>query len=437
MSLPVNKPKVLKFSSDTSQRKRWFTPESFAHPAKMVLPLQIYLIEHYTKAGETILDPMAGSGTLLVGCALGRNVICVELEEKFIKMQQDNWQKIKSLGPMLGYGMGEAQIIQGDARNLDNVLVDKCIFSPPYAEAIKGGPGGIDWTKGTRGKAEGNKPRDRSKEPAYNHLPGMALDWGYSRDPINIGNLPYGEISAVISSPPYEGSDVSETHMNSNKRGDPSNPNYRPSWKDKIKDGYCETKRPYSGPRADAVITSPPYEGSLEASSRHTKGGMPERDKKVGQSGTYADLDPSVERLRKHGRTDTKAGGPYGQSLAHPYSPAAENIGNLKSENYLEAMLQVYRQCHKVLRPGGLMILVVKPFIRDKKIVPLHEHTKDLCEKAGFVFVEELHRKLTTQSFWRVIYKQKYPDAPEIKTEYILIFRRPGRAAGRADRAVG
>lgn len=74
------------FQQDTAARKQFFQAASFAHPAKMVLGLQLYLIEHYTKPGDTILDPMAGSGTVLTACALGRNVICVELEEKFCDM---------------------------------------------------------------------------------------------------------------------------------------------------------------------------------------------------------------------------------------------------------------------------------------------------------------------------------------------------------------
>ena len=37
----------LSFSSDTKHRKQFFTGMSFSHPAKMVLPLQLWLIENY------------------------------------------------------------------------------------------------------------------------------------------------------------------------------------------------------------------------------------------------------------------------------------------------------------------------------------------------------------------------------------------------------
>lgn len=426
--------KEISFPQDTKERKHWFKAASFSHPAKMVLGLQIYLIEHYTKVGETILDPMGGSGTVLVGCALGRNVICVELEEKFCKMIEANWEKIKSLGPMLGCSMGQATILQGDARALPELLVDKCVFSPPYAEAQEGG--GIA-KKGYQGPK--HSPTDLIGKRSY--MPQQA-----GQSDAQISALPYGKISAVISSPPYAGT---EAQLSADKVANPEKFAEISSrrFKEGKKKGHFATKEAILRsmenrqkgcgenpdnisklPYADAVITSPPYEGSLARDRSQDESYREDREKthaggSVGIGKGYQ-VDPSIERLRKHGRTDNGAGGPYGRSLGHPYSGAAENIGNLKSDNYLEAMLSVYQNCHRVLKDGGLMILVVKPFIRDKKIVPLQEHTKDLCKKAGFKFVEELHRILTHQSFWRIIYQQRYPDAPKIEFEDVLVFKK-------------
>ena len=101
-----------------------------------------------------------------------------------------------------------------------------------------------------------------------------------------------------------------------------------------------------------------------------------------------------------------------------------KKIANLKSVSYLEAMLQVYQQCFAVLKNGGLMILVVKNFIRNKKEVDLKGDTISLCQRSGFQFLEEHHRILPSQSFWRVIYKKKFPDAPEIDREYVLAFQK-------------
>ena len=106
------------------------------------------------------------------------------------------------------------------------------------------------------------------------------------------------------------------------------------------------------------------------------------------------------------------------------YIKSAGNIGNLKGESYLSAMLEVYQGCWRVLKPRGLMVLVTKNFIRDKLEVRLDLDTIKLCEQAGFQFVERHYRQLTSQSFWRTIYRQKYPDAPVLNKEDILVFRK-------------
>ena len=85
----------IKFKRDTSFRKQFFVPDSFAHPAKMDAQLQIWIIENYTQVWETLLDPMAGMGTAMLACTLGRNCILNELEEKFCKMMRANWEQVK------------------------------------------------------------------------------------------------------------------------------------------------------------------------------------------------------------------------------------------------------------------------------------------------------------------------------------------------------
>ena len=314
----------LYFKRDTIFRKQFFTPESFAHPAKMDSHLLLWIVGHYTEVGETILDPMAGMGTTMLACTLGRNVVLVELEEKFCKMCHDNWEIVKTK-PQLGSTLGDCQIIQGDARQLEGLLVDKIVTSPPYTHRMDGG---------IRGSRAGMVPYTDESPDA----------WYTQRDQKNIGNLPYGQIDKIVTSPPY-----AERHS------------------------YPDVER-----------------------ERH-----------------------AVEKLKAH--PDSKIGG----SRIHEHcSENPNNIGNLKSQSYLEAMLQVYQQCRKVLKPGGLMILVTKNFIREKQVVRLDEDTIKLCEQAGFSFVERHYRKLPAQSFWRIIYHQKYPEVEQIKYEDILVLKK-------------
>jgi DNA modification methylase len=380
----------------------------------MHLSLQIYLIERYTKVGDTILDPMAGSGTLLVACTLGRNVILVELEEKFVKMQQQNWEKIKAQGAMLGYTKGQATILLGDARNLQGLLADKILFSPPFSEQMQD----VDWIQKNHPRKYRGTYNPKKQNPSnISNLPYGSIDkiitsppYGEAQSGAGImkhdrttcecpfcktkrgtGARAYSKADVVISSPPYEGTDVSQTHQTSDKRGDPSNPNYRPSWKDKIEKGYCETKRPY----ADVICTSPPYESAVN----QEKSGI--------DLAKMNGVSPNCQ---------AKISFKYGEG---------NNIGNLKDENYLSEMLKVYRECFAILKDKGLMVLVTKNFIRNKKIVDLAADTIELCEQSGFVFKERLARKLTQQSFWRTIYYKKFPDVPRIDFEDVLVFEKP------------
>ena len=106
------------------------------------------------------------------------------------------------------------------------------------------------------------------------------------------------------------------------------------------------------------------------------------------------------------------------------YIKSQENIGNLKGQTYLFAMLEVYQGCYRVLKSPSLMCLVTKNFIRNKQEIRLDLDTIKLCEQAGFGLIERHYRKLTSQSFWRVIYAQRYPTAPILDKEDILIFRK-------------
>lgn len=132
---------------------------------------------------------------------------------------------------------------------------------------------------------------------------------------------------------------------------------------------------------ADAIVTSPPY------SEIFSKGHKSELGDEKSQGSSY--------------KSESKA-----------------NIGNLKEDTYLGAMLQVYRECYKVLKPGGVMVLITKNFIRNKKIVRLDLDTIKLCEAAGFKFAERWYRKLEHPSFWRIIYAKKFHYCPQCVKVY-------------------
>ena len=396
----------IKFKRDTAFRKTFFVPDSFAHPAKMDAQLLIWIVENYTKAGETILDPMAGSGTTMLACTLGRDVVMVELEEKFCKMCADNWNEVR-MRPQLGSSMGNCQVIQGDARQLEG-LVDKIVTSPPYAEA-KGGDHtrnedytGQYWEQigGIRHRADGTKG-----------------------SPDNISNLPYGQIDKIVTSPPYASgghhADQTGAWGGQAQANTKEQANYGQSQGQIGQLNYGNI---------DSIITSPPYEEGL--SRRHKSSGIKD-DNRLAQTGSYKTVDKIIssppyseggQGVGKEYHPERMVGNTTG--LGRGYSEDGDNIGNLKSDSYLEAMFQVYQQCYKVLRPQGLLILVTKNFIRNKQVIRLDTDTIKLCEQAGFSFLERHYRKLPSQSFWRVIYHQKHPEVEQILNEDVIVFKR-------------
>ena len=344
----------LRLKSDTAKRKWFFTPESFSHPAKCHLGLLEWIVFTFTQEGDVVLDPMLGSGTTLYATLLGRSVIGVELESKFVKMAEDNLKKLNQMPLYLGVKQrGQAQIIQGDARQLENILrssVDKCMFSPPFAEAK------FDYRHGIKGELSPDLKGRKVWEQRFD---------GNPENPDNIANLPYGEIDKIITSPPYA----------------------------EAQSGGGIAKHGYQGSKHSPT--------DLVGKRSY----MPEN---IGGGDNISNL-------------------PYGQidAVVAPYDAINKaNIGNLYKDTYLGAMALVYSQCYKVLRAGGLLILVVRNFIRNKKEIDLRGNTVRLCEHVGFRFLEEHYRILPNQSFWRTIYRRHHPSAPVLDREYILVFRR-------------
>jgi len=150
-------------------------------PAKANVHMLSFLIETFTKPGDVILDPMAGTGsTGVIANLLGRNAILVELEEKFCRWIRENVELAQKKG-----AKGKSVVIQGDSRKLSELLkeyADTIVTSPPYSDAIskQGGPTGV-------------------KKVGVSTITARQ----YSENPSNIGNLSHGEISAIITSPPY------------------------------------------------------------------------------------------------------------------------------------------------------------------------------------------------------------------------------------------
>ncbi len=357
--------KPLRFKPDAALRRKFMVPESFSHPAKLHAGLLLELVEKYSLPGQTILDPMAGSGTTLLAALSSRNVICLEMEEHFCRPMVACWAKMRQQ-VMLGCELGQVLILRGDARCLplkSADVVDAIVTSPPWEDKTA-----LQDSKWLHAHEVELAQRFRENHAGEKGLPGNKRPEnrrtmeGYTRPAA--GGLPLrsAEVECVITSPPWEDVQPGD-HRSSPMLDDPSK--MPPSRK-----GAGALYKTYTQP--DIVVSSPPYEGTRCDGGSQLQGGF----------------SPYTER-----------GSP---ALWHTQRDQS-NIGNLRGEKYWESMRQVYGECRRVLPEDGLMVLIVKGFTRDGVYQDLPAQTILCCEGVGFAFVERWERELWGLSFWRVL----------------------------------
>jgi DNA modification methylase len=103
-------------------------------------------------------------------------------------------------------------------------------------------------------------------------------------------------------------------------------------------------------------------------------------------------------------------------------------------------MAQVYASCFQAIKPGGVIVVVVKDYVKKGKRVPLCDDTVRLLEHTGFTMVERIHAmlvketrhadlfnghttsKVSRKSFFRRLAESK--GSPEINFEEVLIARK-------------
>jgi len=113
-----------------------FPPEVNQHQAKANVYLVQAIIEYVSEPDDILMDIMAGTGTLMVGALIGRQVICVEISDKFYQIMIGALGHLESIAPGIS-----------DMISLVNLpcqiylpipdLADHIIFSPQYAGILK------------------------------------------------------------------------------------------------------------------------------------------------------------------------------------------------------------------------------------------------------------------------------------------------------------
>ncbi len=158
-------------------QKSWFVhnppprrKDVLLHPGKFPETLAQEFIEFFTRSGETVLDPMAGTGsTLVAALRCGRNSVGIELNPRYADLSR---KVIAAERVALGETVDtlRAEIICADSGSLQGLTLPLCDYlltSPPYWDMLH-----------ARG-AEAQKNRRQT--------PG--LDVFYSDDPRDLGNM--------------------------------------------------------------------------------------------------------------------------------------------------------------------------------------------------------------------------------------------------------
>lgn len=128
----------VQFPSDTEYRKRMFPPEVNRHVAKANVYLVQAIIEYVSEPEQTLMDIMAGTGTIIVGALVGRKVICIEISKKFTALIQQAIDSIDNIAPG---AKEQITIINAPCQTVLPLplVADHIIFSPPYAGIMKKG----------------------------------------------------------------------------------------------------------------------------------------------------------------------------------------------------------------------------------------------------------------------------------------------------------
>ncbi|MBI3921005.1 MAG: site-specific DNA-methyltransferase [Armatimonadetes bacterium] len=141
------------------------------HPAKFPETLIQEFIEFFTKKGQTVFDPMVGTGSALVACLRAeRRGIGIELNPKYAVIAEEILDEERKTLPKSRGKVPAQRIIVEDARNLRSLRlppIDYCVTSPPYWDMLR---------------MRGFETQQKRRELA-------AMDVYYSDLPDDIGNI--------------------------------------------------------------------------------------------------------------------------------------------------------------------------------------------------------------------------------------------------------
>jgi len=325
------------------------------YPAKVSPGLAKRIFEHclekgYIKKNELCVDPFSGiCGFGIWAASFGIRFIGVELEEKFCRLSEANIALHKRAWKKLGKPI--PCVIQGDSRRLSAVLsgADCILTSPPFCDVEPYQDKAFRLNDGRRALPQG--------QDGYGHTEGQ------------LGAMKAGDISMVCTSPPYAdgcrrtgGEHDSQPHLEGGKL---YNVNYstNPQNLGNLPAGKVENV-------VSGIVTSPPWEESISQNK---------------------------EFLAPHQRADHGRNENAPSIMGDTYGSTSGQIGQESGNTYWEACAEIYKQCFQILKPNGVIVLVLKSYIKQGRRVPLPMQTLKLLIHLGFEPLERIKAMLVKE----------------------------------------
>ena len=373
-------------------------PEAFSHPAKMAYGLLKRILSHaftqgWLSEGDVIIDPFGGIGsTGILGAYEGYQVVCCELEAKFVKLAEQNFELHKDA--WVEFGNPYPVILQGDSRQLCQIVekADCIVASPPFCES-----------SGAMAKPETYKGFQHVGSVKHK---GNDTKAGYGQTPGQLGSMKPGKVDMVVSSPPYAESMEHSGGIDPSKSKYTGGPNSQMNRSDTR---YGQTKGNLGNLKSgdvDCVISSPPWENSQEGAS---------------VAGPSSGMWKGYESGFK-----AKPGGKIYETSQREYGQEKGQLGQAQGDTFWQAAKTIVEQCHQILKPGGHAIWVVKSFVRKKKIVDFPGDWQKLCESVGFKTVCVHHAMLVKETKHQTL----FGDTEVKRKERKSFFRRLAESKG-------
>lgn len=375
-------------------------PARLAHPLYALHPfaarfphgLPGYFIDALTEYGDTVLDPMCGSGiTLLEGWTAGRSVIGVDLDPLARRQARArttalNAVEVRQAGEKAL--RGSADLMAGLRRHQDPLAAAKEAMDAPTREFLD------YWFF-----------PDTQRELACLTL---AIREEPDDDLRNLLEVIFSSTIVTKSGGVSRARDLAHTrpHRVSDKVPRRPIPLFA-NLVERAADAYGVVDRdavgecnifdgdarslPVPDGSVDLIVTSPPYANALDYMRAHKF-----------SLAWLGDPIPSLTSLRREYIGSESAGGKATSMIPLPATVEAvvDRVGESDSaksrvlRRYFSDMLASISEMHRVLRPGSAAVIVVGPSTMRGILVPTHECLAELARRAGFVVVDVAPRNL-------------------------------------------